>query len=331
MRGGRKGGMRDQLSGDESSQVSRQSVRRTLKFCEKLPARHNGRYEYQDAQGDVLFVVQRYEKDGTKFFVQYTPIYAKKGKISWLKCLKIDGPRPLYRLPTLLECDRKRPIMVVEGEKCVEAVLKNSRKAFPITWAGRTKDWQKTDWSPLHGRPLILVADGDEAGHMVMKALAAHLRRRCPMISLVLPPIAPGGLDIADEIEAGRDVNAWLEKYLIASEPGVIGGRAPDRSPSRSSERDNDEWSSLIAEGRDKPGVFFEEEKLRRLAILAQQRLDKWMNLRVRIKLNCKHVLIRDLDKAIKALTVDGTVPHRPQNCLGRQSELLSLREPGSI
>ena len=139
-----------------------------------------------------------------------------------------------------------------------------------------------------------------------MKALAAHLHPYCPDIRLVLPPVAPGGLDIADEIEAGRDVNAWLEKYLITSESEEIGGRAPDPSPSRSSERDNDEWSSLIAEGQDKPGVFFEKENLRRLAILAQQSPDKWMNLRVRIKRKCKHVLIRDLDKAIKASTAGG-------------------------
>ena len=306
MRDGRKGGMFDQLSGDESSQASRESVRRASKFCEKLPQRHYGRYEYPDAKGDVLFVVQRYEKDGNKFFVQYTPIQAENSKIGWLKSLKIDGPRPLYRLPELRERDPVRPVMVVEGEKCVEAVRQKSKIAFPITWAGRTKDWQKTDWSLLHGRPLILVADGDEAGHMVMKTLAAHLRRHCPDIKLVLPPVAPGGPDIADEIEAGRDVNAWLKKYLIAYESEEIGGRAPDPSPPRSSERDSDEWSSLIAKGRDKPGVFFEEENLRRLAILAQQRADKWMNLRVRIKRKCKHVLIRDLDKAIKALTVGG-------------------------
>ena len=98
MRDGRKGGMRDQLSGDESSQASRESVRRASKFCEKLPKRHYGRYEYPDAKGDVPLCVQRYEKDGTKFFVQYTPIQAENGKIGWLKSLQIDGPRPLYRL-----------------------------------------------------------------------------------------------------------------------------------------------------------------------------------------------------------------------------------------
>ncbi len=251
-------------------------------------------------------------KKGKKRYGSYTPIQPENAKTCWLKSLKVGGLRPLYRLPALLEYDPKRPIMVVEGEKCVEAVLNNSTKAFPITWAGGTSAWQKTDWSPLYGRPLILVADGDEAGHKVMKALAAHLHPHCPDIRLVLPPIADGGPDIVDEIEAGRDVNAWLEKHVQTYEPdgmspdGMSNG-SPDRSPLQSPEGGNeDEWESLIAAGKDNSGVFFEPETLSRLVALKRNRPDQWINLRERIKRECPKVSILELDKSIHALLGGG-------------------------
>ena len=247
------------------------------------------------------------QKKGKKRFRPYTPTKAENGKTFWLNSLKVGGLRPLYRLPALLEYDPKCSIMVVEGEKCVEAVLNNSTKAFPITWAGGTGAWQKTDWSPLYGRPLILVADGDEPGHKVMKALAAHLHPHCPDIRLVLPPIADGGLDIADEIELKRDVNAWLEKHVQTNEPDGMNNGSPDRSPLQSPEGGNeDEWESLIAAGKDNSGVFFEPETLSRLAALKRNRRHQWVNLRERIKRECPKVSILELDKSIHASTGGG-------------------------
>ena len=294
--------MFDPLSGDERAPAE-SAPGNTPEVFEELPSHHNGSYEYYDATGDLCFVIQRYEKDGKKSVYPFTPSKDERGNRCWLKSLQLDGPRPLYRLPALLECDQKRPIMVVEGEKCVEAVLKNSTKAFPVTWAGGTNAWQKTDWSPLYGRPLILVADGDEAGHKVMQTLAADLHQRCPKIGLVLPPIAAGGPDIADEIKAGRDVNAWLETHLQPYKPEEIGEGSPDPSPPQSSERDNDdEWSSLIAEAKDSPGLFLEPETLRRLADLESESPNRWEDLRDRISQDCKKVRIQKIDKAINRL-----------------------------
>ena len=148
---------------DNDRELAEATSGNASELIEKLPTRHNGRYEYYDDKGDLCFVVQRYKKNGKKRFGSYTPIQAENAKTCWLKSLKVDGLRPLYRLPALLEHDPKCSIMVVEGEKCVEAVLNNSTKAFPITWDGGTSPWQKTSWSPLYGRPLILVADGGRA------------------------------------------------------------------------------------------------------------------------------------------------------------------------
>ncbi len=294
--------MFDPLSGDERAPAE-SAPGNTPEVIEELPSHHNGSYEYYDAAGDLCFVIQRYEKDGKKSVYPFTPSKDERGNRCWLKSLQLDGARPLYRLPELLKRDRSLPVMVVEGEKCVEAVLKNSTKAFPVTWAGGTNAWQKTDWSPLYGRPLILVADGDEAGHKVMQALAAHLHPHCPNIRLVLPPIARGGPDIADEIEAGRDVNAWLEKHVQKYEPKGMGEGLGDLPLLQSPEGENeDESSSLLAEGKDKPGVFLESKIVSRLAALERDRPDQWENLRARIMKECKKVRIQKIDKAIDRL-----------------------------
>ena len=298
--------MFDPLSGDERA-MGESAPGNTPEVIEELPSHHNGSYEYYDATGDLCFVIQRYEKDGKKSVYPFTPSKDERGYRCWLKSLQLDGPRPVYRLPALLECDQKRPIMVVEGEKCVEAVLKNSTKAFPVTWAGGTNAWQKTDWSTLYGRPLILVADGDEAGHKVMQALAAHLHPHCPNIRLVLPPIARGGPDIADEIEAGRDVNAWLEKHVQKYEPKGMGEGLGDLPLLQSPDSDNeDEFGNLIAQGKDSPGVFFEPKTSARLSELKRTTPDRWINLRARIRRECRHVPIQELDRAIKAKTGGG-------------------------
>ena len=298
--------MFDPLSGDERAPAE-SAPGNTPEVFEELPSHHNGSYEYYDATGDLCFVIQRYEKDGKKSVYPFTPSKDERGNRCWLKSLQLDGPRPVYRLPELFKRDRSLPVMVVEGEKCVEAVRQESKIAFPITWAGGTNAWQKTDWSPLYGRPLILVADGDEPGHKGMKALAAHLHPHCPNIRLVLPPIARGGPDIADEIEAGRDVNAWLEKHVQKYEPKGMGEGLGDLPLLQSPDSDNeDECANLIAQGNDSPGVFFELETLARLSELKRTTPDRWINLRARIRRECRDVPIQELDRAIKAKTGGG-------------------------
>ena len=136
-----------------------------------------------------------------------------------------------------------------------------------------------------------------------MKALAAHLHPHCPNIHLVLPPIAPGGTDIADVIKAKRNVDAWLNEHIQTHEPEKVGEGSPDLPPLQLSDGENeDKWSSLLAEGKNKPGVIFEPETLALLAALKDKNRPEWMNLRNRIKGACRSVPIRDLDKAIDQL-----------------------------
>ena len=111
----------------------------------------------------------------------------------------MPAPRPLYRLPELAQA--AGAVTVVEGEKCVEACLRAwPGKPAVTTWAHGSGSWQQTDWSPLAGRDVSLLADTDGPGREAIRELAAHLNGMGCNVRLALP-----------EGETGEDVADWIE------------------------------------------------------------------------------------------------------------------------
>ena len=115
----------------------------------------------------------------------------------------------MYRLSDVLASEGK--VAVVEGEKCADAV----RRAWPdqvaVTWVGGTNAWTYTDWQPLAGREVTLVADADPPGHEAMTGLASHLAGLGCAVKLALPPV-----------EWDSDVADWLEAEGPAGAAGRI-------------------------------------------------------------------------------------------------------------
>ena len=112
----------------------------------------------------------------------------------------MPAPRPLYRLPAILESPDKF-VIVVEGEKCADA----ARDVFPAhivtTWAGGSDAEDKTDWSPLAGRTALLLADRDASGRKAMKGIADKLAGMDANVSVHLP-----------EGEDKQDIADWLKE-----------------------------------------------------------------------------------------------------------------------
>ena len=156
-------------------------------------------YHYHDASGEPVFaVVRRDRPDGTKTFSQWTP----DGNGLWLPVAP-PPPMPLYLLPELVNTTGK--VVVVEGELCCHAAKGAWPKQTVTCWAGGTNSWDKADWSPIAGRDVSLVADGDVPGHKAMQALAAHLHGLGCKVKIALPPVEWDS-DIADWIaEQGKD------------------------------------------------------------------------------------------------------------------------------
>ena len=174
------------------SQSRPRSRPRRCKTAANLPeGEHVTRYQYDDADGTPFLWQVRYDHPHPKAIKKK----ATKTFEVWHKTPECyvgeapKGPRPLYGLPNLLTAKQDFGIMVFEGEKCAEA----ARKAWPsnaatiTTYSQGGGNWKLTDWMPLKGRTVHLVADADVPGRKAMQALAGHLHGLGCSVKLALP------------------------------------------------------------------------------------------------------------------------------------------------
>ena len=165
---------------------------------QKLPnAPTDTQYFYTDADGQLVFAVVRHDRYKPKRFSQWTPVEGKDGFYTGNAPLAL---LPLYLLPRVILGDGR--LAIVEGEKCQQACANAWPNQVTTCWAGGTNSWQKTDWQPLAGREVSLLADGDEPGHKAMLALAGHLHGLGCKVKIALPPVE-WGTDVADWLAEG--------------------------------------------------------------------------------------------------------------------------------
>jgi hypothetical protein len=121
-----------------------------------LERRHGKRSEswtYHDAQGEPVGVVVRWNGPGGK---DIRPV-SRHGS-GW-RISAMPDPRPLYRLPDLERAER---VIVTEGEKAADAARSIGFTA--TTSAGGSQAAEKTDWSPLSGKHVVILPDHDAPG-----------------------------------------------------------------------------------------------------------------------------------------------------------------------
>ena len=181
---------------------SREPSRKPSESVERLPDLLT--WHYHDADGNVAFAVQRRDTPEGKRFIQWTPDGA-----GWIPKAP-QGKKPLYGLPAILKSTGR--VAVVEGEKCADAC----RKAYPsqtvTTWAGGSNAWNRTDWQPLKGREVSILADGDEPGRKAARGIAVILHALGCKGRSWQRPEGDDGNDVADwlaEDGAGRNRQAY--------------------------------------------------------------------------------------------------------------------------
>lgn len=120
------------------------------------------RWEYRDANGQLLGYVCRFNtSDGDKETIPLTYCRNEKtGKHEWRWKSWPEGERPLYGLDRLAEADPKAYVILVEGEKCADAAL-GQTKGVPMSWPGGSNAVEKADWSALAGRKIYAWPDCD--------------------------------------------------------------------------------------------------------------------------------------------------------------------------
>lgn len=211
------------------------------------------RWAYRNEKGELLGYVCRFTtSDGGKEVLPL--VFARNeqdGSMKWT-WVQWPEPRPLYlaglNLSEPITMSKARTLIVVEGEKCADALaawlINNNYLNYDVvTWSGGCKAVKKADWVLVKDyERIILWADRDlkhdknehflprfkQPGVSAMLVVAEVLRRLegasvKDLRLLVTGDEATDGYDVVDAIEAGLDVakvlgeaveiDSWLSIY----------------------------------------------------------------------------------------------------------------------
>jgi putative DNA primase/helicase len=180
--------------------------RRTTGRGSRPNTRVIARYDYRDAEGTILFQVER---TSDKRFRQRRP----EGD-GWVYGLGTMEP-VLYRLPELLAASPDAPVFVTEGEKDVEN-LRAVGLVATCNPMGAGK-WRKDFGAALQGRIVVILPDNDVPGQRHATQVAQLCFEAAASVRIVaLPGLAEKG-DVSDWLQAGGTAKQLLE--LVSKAP----------------------------------------------------------------------------------------------------------------
>ena len=186
------------LLGRSRSAPARKSSKKDAPVDELGPA--TAKWDYLDAAGHLIAVVYRYDPPGQK--KQFRPWDAKRRKMT------PPDPRPLYNQPGMASSAQ---VVLTEGEKCAQALI-DAGIVATTAMHGANAPVDKTDWSPLSGKTVLIWPDRDKPGwEYATQAAQAVLAAGAKSCHVLYPPEdAPEGWDAADAIAEGFDVATFL-------------------------------------------------------------------------------------------------------------------------
>ncbi|MGH1508326.1 phage/plasmid primase, P4 family [Ralstonia solanacearum] len=181
--------------------VNTQPVRRTRREppTDDL-GQQTAKWDYLDAAGKLVGVVYRYDPPGRG--KEFRPWDAKRRKMA------PPDPRPLYNQPELASATQ---VVLVEGEKCAQALI-DAGIVATTAMHGANAPVEKTDWSPLAGKAVLIWPDRDKPGwEYAANAAQAILSAGATTCHILYPPEeATDGWDAADAVAEGFDIAAFI-------------------------------------------------------------------------------------------------------------------------
>jgi hypothetical protein len=193
-------------SGKKSWKTTHAALKAVAHHIEPKPVKVQD-WTYTDAHGNAVMVVGRFDSaDGMK---TYRPFHRLPDG-TWAVG-DSDGLLPLYRLPEIIEANE---MIVCEGEKCADAVREVGWPA--TTSAHGSGSPEKSDWSTLAGRDVVVLPDADTPGEGYGASVLRILKRQDPRprVKLVRLPGLSDGEDVADwipRVVGERTGNSALE------------------------------------------------------------------------------------------------------------------------
>lgn len=157
-------------------------------------------WTYHDQDGKMICVVYRFDpSDGKEFIV----LDVASGKY------RAPDTRLLYNLPGVA---KSKKVVFVEGEKCALALIEEGITATTALF-GSNAPIDKTDWSPLKGKDIVIWPDNDETGKKFANDVAeklANIGARSVEVLLV-PANKPAKWDAADAIAGNESAQDFIQ------------------------------------------------------------------------------------------------------------------------
>ena len=165
-----------------------------------------GKWDYRDKAGNLIACVYRYDSMSGKKFMPWDALNQK---------YKTPEPRPLYNQPGI---GASEGVILVEGEKCAQALIDQGICAT-TAMNGAMAPIDKTDWSPLEGKDVIIWPDNDEPGKQyVQKAKEKLLKIGVQSVKIIdIPKDKPEKWDAADAINDGIDLQQFIDQAKAAN------------------------------------------------------------------------------------------------------------------
>ena len=138
-------------------------------------------YQYKNTKGQLCFYICKFIVEGKKQFKHFS---FSKEKNGWVK-KGWKYNRPLYGAELItLEENKHKDVLIVEGEKCVNAARKMlNDKALIVTSSNGSCSVNKSDWTPLFGRKKIIIwPDKDSQGYKYKNRVVDKLIDKCESI-----------------------------------------------------------------------------------------------------------------------------------------------------
>lgn len=189
-------------------------------------------YDYTDESGELLYQQCRMEP---KDFRYRRPDPDKPGE--WIWSLG-DVRRVLYRLPELLQADKSRWVLIVEGEKDADRLAK---LGAVVTTSGGADTWRPEYAQFLHDRRVCVLPDNDKGGVGYAAEVMVSVCEAGGDCKIVQLPGLPDKGDVSDWLDAGGTLIKLAE--LI---------KKPDETPSGEMVVVKDDRPSTIAAAFEK-------------------------------------------------------------------------------
>ena len=160
---------------------------------------YTAKWDYFDAKGHLIACVYRYETEDGKVFRPWD-VKARK--------YQAPTPRPLYNQPGMITA---KEVILCEGEKCAQSLI-NIGICATTAMNGAKAPIEKTDWSPLIGKDVLIWPDKDKSGWDYAEKVGEALQEEgATKVSILYPDESwPDKYDAADAISDGLDIRTFL-------------------------------------------------------------------------------------------------------------------------